>query len=97
MGKREIDLGLTLTVKVPEGMEDSEILDLVFRACSGEGDPRNGLNMLANVNFAVQDQIESNIRNIGSPLEIVGSGLSVKIKGDNRTPRQRYLDEQKKS
>ena len=93
MDKREIDLGLTLTVKVPEGMEDSEILDLVFRACSGEGDPRNGFNMLANVNFAVQDQIESNIRNIGSPLE-KGSGLSVKIM--IIAPRQRYLDEQKK-
>ena len=59
---------------------------------SGEGDERLGMNLMANLNFAVQSQLEDNLNNMGASLSINGSGLCIKPQGDTRTPRQRSLD-----
>tara|TARA_Y100000591_G_scaffold116479_1_gene99548 strand:- start:4998 stop:5321 length:324 start_codon:yes stop_codon:yes gene_type:complete len=90
--KINVDLGLVLNMEVPASMPDSEVLDLVFRASNGEGDQRLGMNLMANVNFAVQSQLEDNFNNMGVNLSINGSGLCIKPQGDTRTPRQRSLD-----
>ena len=90
--KMNVDLGLVLNMEVPKDMPDSEVLDLVFRASNGEGDERFGLNMWANVGFAVQTQLEENLENMGVSLSINGSEFCIKPKGDTRTPRQRAID-----
>ncbi len=90
--KMNIDLGLTLDVSVPSNMSDQDVLDAIYRVACGEGDPRNGMNLMASLNFYVQSQIEDNLKNIGSPIQINGCGLQVHPQGDSRTPRQRALD-----
>lgn len=90
--KINVDLGLVLNMEVPASMPDSEVLDLVFRASNGEGDERFGLNMWANIGFAVQTQLEENLENMGTDLTIRGNEFCIKPKGDVRTPRQRSLD-----
>ncbi len=87
-----IDLGLVLHVSVPSTMSDQEVLEHIFRASCGEGDSRQGLNMLADVSFYVSSQIGDNLKNIGSPVKTQGGGIQPKPKGDTRTPRQRSLD-----
>ena len=87
-----IDLGLTLNVEVPGSISDQEVVDAIYRVACGEGDPRNGVNLLAQVNFQVQSQIEDNLNSLNIPIEIRGSGLQVHPQGDPRTPRQRALD-----
>lgn len=90
--KMDINLGLVLNVIVPSDMNDNEVLDGIYRVACGEGDPRNGVNLMASLNFYVQSQIEDNLKNIGSPIQINGCGLQVHPQGDSRTPRQRALD-----
>tara|TARA_B100000424_G_scaffold259119_1_gene241687 strand:- start:1259 stop:1585 length:327 start_codon:yes stop_codon:yes gene_type:complete len=94
--KMNIDLGLVLHVSVPSTMSDQEVLDHIFRASCGEGDSRQGVNMLADMSFYVASQIGDNLKNIGSPVETQGSGIQPKPKGDTRSPRQRFLDYQSK-
>ena len=92
-----IDLGLVLNnVKVPSSMSDQEALDHIFRAICGEGDCRRNVNLLADVGFYVANKIGENLENIGSPIEVNGSSVQPKPKGDTRSPRQRFLDYQSK-
>jgi len=93
-----IDLGLVLNnVKVPSSMSDQEVLDHIFRVVGGEGDPRNGVNMFADMSFYVSSKIQENLKNIGSTIEADHSiTFQPKLKGDTRTPRQRSLDYQSK-
>ena len=93
-----IDLGLVLkNVKVPNTMSDQEALDHIFRVVLGEGDPRNSVNMFADVSYYVSSKVEENLKNIGSPIEVGASIVfQPKPEGDTRTPRQRSLDYQSK-
>ena len=90
--KMSIDLGLTLNVSVPSNMSDQDVLDAIYRVACGEGDPRSGMNLMSQINFNVQSQIESNLKTLNIPIEIRGSGLQVHPENDPRTPRQRALD-----
>ena len=93
-----IDLGLVLkNVKVPSSMSDQEVLDHILRVVLGEGDPRSGINMFADVSYYVSSKIEENLDAIGSPIEVSGNiSFQPKPEGDTRTPRQRSLDYQSK-
>ena len=91
-----IDLGLKLNLSVPPTMSEKDVLDFIYRAMCGEGDPRVGLNLLANVDFTLHQQVQSNLANMNASIDVKGSGFQPKVEGDTRTPRQRYLDENSK-
>ena len=92
--KVEIDLGMVITVEVPEFMSDWDACGEIDRVVGGEGDPGNGLNMLASVGFAAADRIGQNLANISSPVRATGSVKTIiKVEGDTRTPRQRSIEE----
>ena len=89
MGREmEIDMGLTLSVRVPDEMSDAEVLDALFRAASGEGDSRHGVNLMSGVNWYVQTKVQENLSNLGIPIQVNGSGIQIKPKDDPRTPRE---------
>ena len=91
--KRSIDLGLVIKLDVPEGMTERALLDAVFNAMGGKGDPREGVNMLADIGYYVADKIAENLKAVGSEIERGGgSGYCPKLEGDTRTPRQRAID-----
>ncbi len=95
MRKLEIDLGLVLTALVPDDVSDWEAVGTIFEASGGKGDPRQGVNALADVGHAVANQIKANLTNSGSPVGIeLGFTVCPKVKGDQRTPRQRSIDEE---
>lgn len=86
----EIDLGLTLSVRVPDEMSDADVIDALYRTASGEGDSRNGGgSLMSAVNWYVQARIQENLNNLGMPIQVNGSGIQIKPKGDLRTPRER--------
>ena len=93
---REIDLGLVLNLSVPVEMTDEEILDYIYKGMCGVGDPRSGTNILANVDFALKEQMDANLANMESNIQVNGTVFQPKIKGDERTPRQRAMDERRK-
>jgi len=91
--KKSIDLGLVIKLSVPEGMTERTLLDAVFNAMRGVGDPDDGVNMLADIGYYVADKIAENLEAVGSEIEHGGSsGYCPKLEGDTRTPRQRAID-----
>jgi hypothetical protein len=92
----EIDLGMVVTVEVPEFMSDWEACGEIDRVVGGAGDPRRGVNMLASIGFSAMSQIKANLANITSPVRTTGSVKTIiKVSGDNRTPRQRAIEEER--
>lgn len=90
----EIDLGLVVTVEVPEFMSDWEACGEIDQVVGGAGDPEGGITMLASVSYAAADRIRQNLENLSSPIRATGSYETlIKVKGDTRTPRQRALEE----
>lgn len=87
-----INLGLKIEVQTPSNLNDREVLDLIFQAAEGKGDPRYGANLLANLNFYVQSQLQSNLTSMSAPLKIGSCSFGPHPDGDPRTPRQRALD-----
>ena len=91
-----IDLGLVVTVEVPEFMSDWDACGEVDRVVGGAGDPRNGVNMLASVGYATAHRIRQNLENLSSPVRATGSsGTIIRVEGDTRTPRQRAIEEER--
>ena len=87
----DLDLGLMLKVRVPDEMSDAEVIDAIYRTATGEGDPLDGVNLMASINWYVQAKVQENLDNIGIPIQVNGSGIQVKPKGDLRTPRELSL------
>jgi hypothetical protein len=95
MRKLDIDLGLVLTTLVPDDVSDWEAVGAIFEAANGRGDPREGASALAAVGFAVADQVKANLANSCSPVGLTLSfEVCPKVKGDQRTPRQRSIEEE---
>lgn len=87
-----INLGLKIEVQTPSNLSDKEVLDLIFQAAEGQGDPRYGANLLANLNFYVQDRLQENLTSMNTSLKIGSCSIQPHPDGDTRTPRQRALD-----
>ena len=90
----KIDLGMVITVEVPDDMSDYAACGEIFEAMGGKGDPRDGTNMNALVTYYVGQRLKENLENTGSKIQATGGmGGSVRVEGDTRTPRQRALDQ----
>ena len=96
MRKLEIDLGLVLTANVPDDVSDWEAVGIIFEASRGKGDLRLGSTQLADVGFAAARQINENLKRVESLVDLtLGFEVCPKVKGDQRTPRQRSIEEEK--
>ena len=92
----EIDLGLVITVEVPEFMSDWDACGEIDRVVGGAGDPEGGITMLASVGYAAAHRIRQNLENLSSPIRATGSSeTTIRVKGDTRTPRQRSIEEER--
>ena len=66
----KVSINLNLYAKVPDEMTKEQILEAVYNAAGGAGDPRHGINALADIGYYTQYQIESSLKNLGHNIEI---------------------------
>ena len=79
--KLKIDFGLVLEFNVPEDVSDEEACGAIFAAASGKGDPRDGINLKADVAYHVGCQLSANLKETGFHIDATGGStihLSVK-------------------
>ena len=65
-----VSINLNLYAKVPDQMTKDQILDAVYNAAGGAGDPNHGINALADLAYYTKVQIENNLKNLGHNIEI---------------------------
>ena len=69
MKKLNINLELTLQAEAPENMNGQEVCEVLFRAMRGEGNPQYGINMRAEMAWAVPDLLNQNLKGMKLPVE----------------------------
>lgn len=97
MREVKIDLGMVITVNVPDSMSDWDVCGEIYEAVGGKGDVNKVTNMNADLTFYVGQSLKENLKNTKSRIQTNGSAKScVKVEGDTRTPRQRAIEEGEK-
>ena len=79
--KLKIDFGLVMEFNVPEDVSDEEACGAIFDAAGGKGDPRDGINMKADIAYSVGCQLSDNLEATGINIDATGGStihLSVK-------------------
>ena len=84
MKKAKLNIEIYLEIEIcdadkpEETMTDKHVQDAVWNASRGHGDPRLGENMLADMAYAFQEQLTSNLKNNGYKVNNKSVGLQVK-------------------
>ena len=80
--KVEIEIYLEMEIcdsdKPEQEMGKEHILNAIWNACRGSGDPREGTSMLADMGYAFQVQLSENLENNGYKVNNKSVGLQVK-------------------
>jgi len=74
--KLHIDFGLAMEFNVPEDVSDEEACGAIFAAVGGKGDPRDGINMKADVAYHVGCQLSANLK-AGASLTMLDVRLEI--------------------
>ena len=84
MKKAKVEIEIYLEIEICEAdkpeqeMSEEHILNAVWNASRGSGDPREGTSMLADLGYAFQVQLSENLENNGYKVNNKSVGLQVK-------------------